>query len=256
MKSKRVAIWPLYRKIKEQVVDAGLTFYPRKIFETDDELEAYAHERARIDELGLETLFNAMPGGVPTKAEIGAAISKALKAYVQRCRDKYGTGHPPEVAAKIAAGNRGKKMPREWVEKMKLLHASGKMDHVYKIMSVAGNKALSERGFSADHRRHLSEARIGKPHVCAPRAVPLNSKQLRSKSRYKGVQFKGRYYARVCIGGKLVVVGHSADEYQAAVLYDNATEDAYGVRLNGTHRNELKPTDVVVLSTVPVAVLI
>jgi len=235
MKSKRVSTWPLYRRIKETVVDVGLTFHPRKIYETDDELAAYAFERDRINQLGLNTLLNAMPGGVPTKAEIGAAISKALKAYAQRCRDQYGKGCTPETANKHSESSMGKVMSAEFCDKTRLRHASGAMNHVHKTMTEAGRKAQREHGFSEHHRKAIGDALRGKPHPVV-RKVLFNSRRAGYKSKFKGVSKKDglRWFARIWDGTSLKTLGYCDTELQAAVLFDNAAEQLRGIRPNGT----------------------
>lgn len=118
------------------------------------------------------------------------------------------------------------------------------LDHVHRIFTEAGHRAQIERGFSDEHRLHLSEAHRGKPHPHT-RHKPLQEKA-RSKVGYKGVSIlNGKWTARITVQGKVKFIGVRAGELQAAILYDNAAEKLYGQRPNGTSREDQQASSFV-----------
>lgn len=60
----------------------GKDFYPRKVFETENEIEAYAEETRRIEEIGIDSLLNSAIAHRTVEDRIEArrvAISKGKK---------------------------------------------------------------------------------------------------------------------------------------------------------------------------------
>jgi len=229
---------PMYQGLRAELTP-GKSFIARKVFESADEIVCLLEEQRRIHEYGFDNLLNVASHaftGRRMKPAVGRLIASKLKAYVQRCRDQYGSGHPPEVAAKIAASNRGKQLSSEHIQKIRDLHASGKMDHVHVVFTDAGRRAQSERGFSEEHRKALSISCRGRKYPNRRRPGII---QKQDKMRYKGVSlFKGKWVARITIEGKVKMVGVRSDDRQAAVLYDNAAEKLFGKRPNATERSE------------------
>ena len=225
---------------------AGRSFEEEKVFETENEIKALLHERTLIEHYGFENLVNTQTHaftGRRLKPEVGQVISKKLKAYVQRCRAKYGTGHPPEVAAKISAANKGRKATPETVAKIQ----------------AGRNKNQKLQKFLVEHCREMAAAQRGKKQAPehiekahAPRRGKKLSEAVRArmsagmagkgprsgaKSKYRGVSWlapKKAWQARIQINGKTKFLGQFKVELDAAFIYDNAFEQIHSIRPNAT----------------------
>lgn len=226
---------------------AGRAFVEEIVYETDDEIAALLHERQLITHYGFETLVNTQTHaftGRKLKPEVGKLIAVRLRAYVDRCRAKYGTGHPPEVAVKISAANKGHSVTPETI-----------------IAIQAGRASNSKlQTFLVEHCRALAESQRGKKqtaaHIEAAHA-PLRGRKVSAegrakmsvamagkgprtgaKSTYRGVQWlNGDWRALISTGGTRKFLGSFKLEIDAAFTYDNAFEDAHGTRPNGTLRD-------------------
>ena len=234
----------LYRRLRE-LIESGKDFKPRKVFDTDSEAEAIFEEKRRIDNYGLDNLFNSTNVMGPTtlnwpKAR-SQAISKALKERAKKNRLIYGTGLPPEHRANIGRHQRGIKKP--WLsEQLRRAHASGKMDHVQTIFQQAGTTAWKGKHHSAESKQKLSLAHDHKPRPV--KFMALIKKCSWVSSKFKGVSRTVRrgnevlWQASITVNKKQVSLGARKDEVQAAILYDNALEDICGVRFNQTNRED------------------
>lgn len=120
------------------ILAAGGSVAPVKVFETDDEEEAYREETALIAKHGRANLTNSTDGGsrgprnitAETRERLAAARrgKKASEMTRQRLREAHlGTTRPAEVKARIAAKQRTIRKP--WaVATAKILAARNKIE--------------------------------------------------------------------------------------------------------------------------------
>lgn len=101
----------LYEKL-DALIRSGKDFEPRKVFETDDELEALKEENRRIRLYGLDNLFNASyksgsrAGWMTEEQRITA--SKKHFDYYARMVAEYGYKMTPEHRANLSKTLKGK----------------------------------------------------------------------------------------------------------------------------------------------------
>jgi hypothetical protein len=174
---KRYALKPpsgtqkyLYRKLSE-ILASGKQFEPRKVFETDSELEALSEEQRRIVHYGLDSLFNFSSNRTgPVEDQINAArkqaMSKSRKEYVAKLKREKGYGMPPSTRSKISRSLKGRKKSDE---------------HCAKVSSAKKGKC-----FSGAHLKSLSEAakkrRIDPAKIEAMRQANLGGHRDNSKA--------------------------------------------------------------------------
>jgi hypothetical protein len=72
------------------------------IFETDDEVQAYEKEKARIEELGIDNLTNVVRGG-------GATLPEEVSMSRRKKLSVIAKNRPPELFAKISLAMKGNK---------------------------------------------------------------------------------------------------------------------------------------------------
>ncbi len=90
---------PVHQKLKE-LVNAGFTFVPVKVYESIKESDALAEERRRIHQYGLSNLFNSVAGG-------GRAWSKTPEARALLSRLATGRKLSRETRSRISAALKG-----------------------------------------------------------------------------------------------------------------------------------------------------
>jgi len=94
----------LYRRLRN-LIESGRDFEPRKVFESDNELDVLTEENRRINLYGLHNLFNStnLSGSSPENYTemIRQAMSKAAKERARKNRLIYGQAFSPETVAKI-----------------------------------------------------------------------------------------------------------------------------------------------------------
>lgn len=240
----------LYRKLSE-LAASNKNFYPRKVFETDNELEALAFEEERIKSYPKEQLFNTAiyrPGY--STEDIDAARREAMRRsrneYVAKLQAEYGYKMPPEVAKRIAISNTGKVMPAEAIERAVKSRMSSP-EHVAWLKSQAQEMARSNIGRkqTPEHVENAAATRRGKRRSESQRAnisAGLAGKASRhgAKSCYRGVTWfkpKSAWQSRISVGGKIKLLGQFKLEIDAAWAYDNAFEMVKMTRPNGTNPN-------------------
>lgn len=104
---------PLYRRLREVLTD-GKSLQSRKVFETENELEALLHEQTLISHYGFENLVNVASHafvGRTLKPEVGDIISSRLKEYF-----RSQGGFPQETRKKISLANTGRVPTQEHKE--------------------------------------------------------------------------------------------------------------------------------------------
>lgn len=117
---------PKANKIR-RILAAGFEVLSRKVFETDDEAEAYAVEASLIRQHGRENLTNTTDGGKggssghspsqETRAAMSRAHAGRTKSAETRSRMaavNIGKRHGPETRAKISAANRLREHRTGW----------------------------------------------------------------------------------------------------------------------------------------------
>ena len=237
----------VYKRMR--AVLAGRNFIEEKVFETESEIEALLHEQALIRQYGFENLVNTQSHaftGRRLKPEVGRLIAVRLRDYVKRCRIKYGTGHPPEVAAKISAANMGRKISAAAVAK-RLQTWKANPINVERARQQAINLCRMHAGKkrSVAYCAKMSALRKGKPMPAgfgAKVSAGLTGKAARgsARSKYRGVSWFGpkkAWQCRIQQAGKAKLLGQFKLELDAAWTYDNAFEAAHGTRPNSTPRD-------------------
>jgi len=254
-KHRRYALQPpsktqlyLYHGLSD-LIASGKDFKPRKVFETDDEIEALMEERRRIRFYGVDTLLNwgeshTGPLAGHIKEARREAMRKARKVYCDKLEAETGHRMLPEIAARISTSNKGKVVSPEHVAKVQAARAANpglqawlkqhcrsmakaqlgqkqSLEHVEKC--AAAHRGLKR---TPEQRDKISRANMGRM-----------TRIVGAKSSYRGVTWfaPGKsWQCRVTIDRKLVCLGYFKLEVDAAWTYDNAFEQHYGNRLNGT----------------------
>ena len=232
----------LYRRLRE-LIASGKDFYPRKVFETDDEAEAFAEESKRIALYGLDNLFNSSDHRCRWAADVDVAMRQAMargqREKAKRNRRIYGKGLPPEHCAHIGDGNRGKKKPAQ-TERLKRAWAEGRMHNDGSVFRRL-NKSRIGIPFSVERCAKLSAVRKGKPQ--GPHILRVKSKHRVGRTGWVGVSVcpgsfgsPFGFVARVNdpVNRRLVELGRYSTAKDAAIAYDDAFDQLHGVRPNGT----------------------
>lgn len=238
----------LYRKLSE-LLASGKDFYPRKVFETDDERVALAEESRRIKSYPQDQVFNTVGDYRPgyTQSDINAARREAMRRsrneYVAKLQAEHGYKMPPEVAKRISVSNTGKVMPPESVKRAVSSRMSNP-DHVAWLESNARELARRNTGRkqTPEHIENAAATRRGKTYSARHRAgisVGLFGKAARhgARSVYRGVTWfktKSAWQSRISVCGKTQLLGQFKLEIDAAWAYDNAFEKLKGIRPNHT----------------------
>ena len=237
----------LYRKLSELLAN-GKDFEPRKVFETEDESKALAEEKRRINVYGLDNLFNCSdcrtgPSLVQIETATRLAQSRSRREYVANLRKIYGYGMPPEVVAKIAKVNRGRKRTPVMICKIK---AAWKANP--KNIEQARQQALRlsiENVGRKQTPEHIEKAHLplrGQKRTLAQCAAIANglaggAARPRAKSKYRGAEWlrhKKAWQSRIKVGGERKFIGQFKLDIDAGWAYDNVFEKYYGWRPNGT----------------------
>lgn len=177
---------PVYRAFRE-LLQPGKEFVERKVFASNDETVCLLEEQRRIREYGFENLLNVASHaftGRKLKPSVGKLIGEKLKDYVQRCRDQYGTGHPPEVIERIRRSSVGKVISSECARKI----SDSKKG---KPLSVQHRKSLTglNRNFTEKWKEGRKKASESLKRVWSSGAV-----KRKTYSEYNRSKFHNRTY--------------------------------------------------------------
>ena len=155
----------LYRKLRE----SGKDFYPRKVFESDIELEAYAEETRRILAAGLQELLNSAVSHrtISDRVEArGIAISKGKK------------GKPLTEAHKAALRKSHVIDPE--TERKRAENVSVKMKQLWTDGEMKGNTG-NKRPCLPDRAKKISDSKKGIP-LSNEHKVALSASHRKPKS--------------------------------------------------------------------------
>lgn len=231
----------LLRKLRE-LLASGKDFTPRRVFETDDEEAAIAEEQRRILLYGLENLYNVR---ADTRGTTVACITRAHGFTPRRARNErvaknlaeHGHKMDPETRAKIAAGNRGKKMSLAFVEKLKAAHVAGKFANCSAEHLRGAWKGRKQTTEHVNNSKRWRRGAKDSPETIAKRAASNRGKAGRKSKWGRGVvQRGGRFVARICADKQVVNLGSFKTWHAALVAYDDAFEQRFGSRPNDSAR--------------------
>jgi hypothetical protein len=171
LKNSKYSQTGLYRRLRN-LLESGKNFEPRKVFETDNEIEALAEEKRRIGMYGFGSLFNSTTHQGLTTADIDAAhrqaLSKARREYVAKLKSETGQSSLPEVRAKISASNMGRQASEETrhtISQSISATYQGKFSETHKKALSVAAKTRKPRSKEGEENRlqALRSALCGKP---------------------------------------------------------------------------------------------
>ncbi|TIL38537.1 AP2 domain-containing protein [Mesorhizobium sp.] len=194
------------------------------------ESQAHAHEVELIECYGRRefggTLVNKTDGG---EGASGSVQSKDARTKISETNRLIYASNPTRRAS-VVAGN-----IRRWQDPAARARQSGALSGLPKSMEHRRNLSLAQSGkkLSEEHRANIGKSFRGKTLSVEHTAKVSESARFRKpKSGYKGVSLhkqSSKWQAQVKVGGKIRYLGTHETPEMAALKYDSAAIDAWGV---------------------------
>lgn len=232
---------PLFGRILDKIRNSGEEPNVVRLHENLTEAEAHDLERAEIAKYGRRNngtgvLANLTDGGegnsgwIPsdeTKAKIGANhAGKSLSAEHRALLLDVVRNPSAETRAKMSASQTGRKHSADTKAKMSSSNAMHRQEERAKVSQalkgiVRSEETRAKLSALASNRSYETIAKISAANRMRPPA-----------SGYKGVSFakqQGKWKAAIRIGDKRPHLGYFDSPEEAAMAYDHAAKDAWGV---------------------------
>lgn len=180
---------------------------------------------------GTGALVNLTDGG-----EGPSGFKQSPETIARVSAKKKGQSLSAEHRAKIAKANRGRKHSAESKDKISQAHRGKPKSEEHRAkMSAAstGNKHMLGKTLSEETRAKLSAAHSGRTLSKEHRAtIGAANRLLPPRGVYKGVSLHtgvGKWRAHINIGGRQRFLGYHPSPEEAALAYDAAAIEAWGL---------------------------